>query len=77
MSNTLSTSTLRAQVWLKELMKDQKDSLYFEQREMMGTDANNIIQIKEDLKKQQGDRVTFGLTLKIGGGIIGDAELEG
>lgn len=77
MAITASTSALRAQVWLKELMKDQKDSLYFEQRDMMGTDANNIIQIKEDLKKQAGDRVTFGLTLKIGGGVTGDSELEG
>lgn len=77
MANTISTANLRAQVWLKELMLDVKDSLYFEQRDMMGTDANNIIQIKDELKKSQGDRVTFGLTLKIGGGITGDSELEG
>lgn len=44
---------------------------------MMGTDSNNIIQVKDELKKQAGDRVTFGLTLKIGGGITGDSELEG
>lgn len=77
MSNTVSTSTLRAQIWLKELMADVQDSLYFSQRQMMGTDANNIIQTKEDLKSKPGDRVTFGLTLKIGGGITGDSELEG
>lgn len=58
-------------------MKDVQDSLYFAQRNMMGSDTNNIIQTKEDLKKNAGDRVTFGLTLKIGGGITGDSELEG
>lgn len=77
MANTVSTSNMRAQIWLKELMKDQQDSLYFTQRNMMGTDANNIIQVKDELKKSAGDRVTFGLTLKIGGGILGDSELEG
>ncbi len=77
MANTVSTSGLRAQVWLKELMKDVEDSLYFKSRKMMGTDSNNIIQVKPELTKSAGDRVTFGLTLKIGGGITGDSELEG
>ncbi len=77
MSNTLSTSALRAQVWLKELNKDVMDGLYFTQRKMMGKDANNVIQIKDELSKQAGDRVVFGLTTKIGGGVSGDAELEG
>lgn len=77
MSNTISTSTLRANIWLKELHKDAMDNLYFSKRNMIGTDANNIVQIKDDLKKQKGDRVTFGLTTKIGGGVTGDSELEG
>ena len=77
MANTVSTSTLRAQLWAKELMVDAMDSGYFAKRKMMGTDSNNIIQIKTDLAKNAGDRVTFGLTLKIGGGITGDSALEG
>lgn len=77
MANTVSTSNLRAQLWDKELMKDVQDSLYFSQRNMMGEGANNIIQVKSQLAKNPGDRVTFGLTLKIGGGITGDSELEG
>lgn len=77
MANTVSTANLRAQLWLKELHKDVMDGLYFSQRKMMGKDSNNIIQIKDELAKQAGDRVTFGLTYKISGGVTGDGELEG
>jgi N4-gp56 family major capsid protein len=76
-ANTISNATNRANIWLKELHQDVIDSLYFKQRNMMGTDANNIVQIKDELKKQQGDRVTFGLTMKLAGGVTGDSELEG
>lgn len=58
-------------------MADAMDSLYFVKRNMMGQGSNNIIEVKSDLAKSNGDRVTFGLTLKIGGGITGDSELEG
>lgn len=77
MANYVSNSSLRPQIWQKELHKDVEDSLYFKQRNMMGEGQNNIIQVKTELKKNQGDRVTFGLTLKIDGGITGDSELEG
>lgn len=77
MSNTISTANMRAQLWLKELNEDVADILYFNNRQMMGKEANNIIQVKEDLKNNAGDRVTFGLTIKIGGGVNGDGELEG
>lgn len=77
MSNTVSVAALRAQIWQKELHKDVMDGLYFNQRKMMGEDSNNIVQIKGDLKKQKGDRIIFGLTTKIGGGVTGDSELEG
>ncbi len=77
MANTVSHSSNRAQIWNKETHVDAIDSLYFSKRKMMGKDSNNIIQIKDDLAKNQGDRVNFALTLKIGGGITGDSELEG
>lgn len=77
MANTVSTANLRAQIWLKQLHQDVMDGLFFNQRKMMGKDSNNIIQIKDELAKQAGDRVIFGLTTKIGGGITGDSELEG
>lgn len=76
--NTVSIDAMRPEVWQKELYKDVMDNLYFTQNNMMGKDENNIIQIKDELKKEQGDTVTFGLTAKLSGnGVSGDDELEG
>lgn len=75
---TASNSALRPQVWAKQLFADVIDELYFVANGMMGKDANNIIQIQDDLEKQKGDRVHFKLTGKMSGaGVTGDAELEG
>lgn len=44
----------------------------------MGTTDQSMIQELEDLKKQKGNTVTFGLGMKLSGsGITGDSELEG
>ena len=76
MANTVSDSGLRPELWQKVLYKNVKDNLYFSK--FMGTGDSNIIQIKEDLKKDRGDTITVPLTTKlIGNGITGDDELEG
>lgn len=78
MANTVSAAALRPEIWAKELYKDVMDNLYFMQNGMMGEDSNNIIQIKNDLEKQNGDTITVGLTAKLtGNGVSGDDELEG
>ena len=78
MSLTVSTAALRREVWQKELYKDVIDNLYFTQKGMIGTGTNNIVQIKDELKKGKGDTITFGLTAKLSGsGVSGDNELEG
>jgi len=78
MGNTVSINAMRPELWQKELMKDAMDGLYFVENGMMGKDSNNIIQIKDELKKESGDTVTFGLTAKLtGAGVDGDNELEG
>lgn len=75
---TTSNSSLRPQIWAKNLFTDAIANLYFVVNGMMGEDANNIVQIQSDLEKQKGDRVTFKLTQKLSGnGVSGDAELEG
>lgn len=44
----------------------------------MGTDENAIIQIKEDLTKKKGDRLTFALVNELtGDGVTGNQTLEG
>lgn len=44
----------------------------------MGTDENSIIQLKEDLTKKKGDKVTFAAVNKLtGNGVTGNTTLEG
>ena len=76
--NTQSNASLRPTIWQKALYQDVIDNLYFTKNGMMGTDDNNIVQIKDGLMKEKGNTVTFGLTAKLSGaGVTGDSELEG
>jgi len=77
--NSESIAALRREVWQKKLYKNIIDNLYFAVNGIMGTAANNIVQIKDELKKGKGDTVTFGITSKNGkaSGVAGGAELEG
>jgi len=78
MANTVSTDALRPELWEKALFKDVMDNLWFSKKGIMGEGEDNIIQIKNDLKKQKGDTITLGLTAKLSGnGVSGDNELEG
>ena len=78
MSNTISIDALRREAWRKELFADVMNDLYFMRNGLMGEGVNNIVQVMNDVKKDRGDAVTFGLSIKLSGnGVIGDAELEG
>jgi N4-gp56 family major capsid protein len=78
MANTASISALRAQLWNKELFSDVMTELYFAQRGMIGEGSDSLIQVKNDLTKTKGDRITFGIGYKLtGNGVTGDGELEG
>lgn len=78
MSNTVTIDALRQELWQKKLYADVMDKLYFTENGMMGSDINNIVQTKDELRKNKGDTVTFGLGIKLNGdGIVGDAEREG
>jgi len=79
MANTVGLSALKREVWQNELYEDVIDNLYFEQMGLMGKDDNNILQIKDELNKQTGDTITYGLGVKLGKttGVSGDNELEG
>lgn len=78
MANTVSIDALRREMWKKELFKDVLDGMYFTKNGLMGEGDNNIVQTFSDLKKEQGDTVTVGLTAKLNGaGVTGDSELEG
>lgn len=78
MSNTTSIVALRPEIWRKEVYADRMDALFFNNRELMGTGDNVVIQVQEDLKKSKGDQTTFGLVAKISSRpVTGDSELEG
>jgi N4-gp56 family major capsid protein len=78
MANTASIAALRQQLWNKELFSDMMTELYFSQRGMIGEGSDSLIQVKSDLTKQKGDRITFGIGYKLtGDGVTGDGELEG
>lgn len=75
---TVSIAANRPELWRKALHKDVMAELYFMKNKMMGTDDNNIVQLKDDLKGKKGDTIDFSLTAHlIGDGVEGDNELEG
>lgn len=78
MANTTPNSSLNKQLWDSALFADTMAELYFSNKGMIGTGADSIIQVKDDLTKAKGDRITFGIGYKLtGDGVTGDNELEG
>lgn len=62
--------------WSAMLMKEALKKTHLLQ--FAGSDSNSIIQIKNDLTKDAGDRIRFGLRHQLtGAGIQGDGVLEG
>jgi N4-gp56 family major capsid protein len=75
---TLSTVTAgsKAQVWDSDFFTAYVRQNRF--KRYMGTDENSIIQLKEDLTKQAGDKINIPLIAKLtGAGVTGNTLLEG
>ncbi len=69
-------SPLAVKRWSNELMKEALKKTFALQ--FMGTDTNALIQIKTEVNKAAGDRITFGLRQQLSGaGVSGDGTLEG
>lgn len=69
-------SPLAVKRWSSELMKEALKRTVALQ--FMGTSSDSLIQIKTELNKDAGDRITFGLRQQLkGGGVQGDNTLEG
>lgn len=67
---------LAVKKWAKELEVEALKKTYF--GKFIGTSANSLIHKKTELKKNGGDKITFGLrTLASGAGVAGDGVLEG
>lgn len=62
--------------WSRGLMKESLKNTHVMQ--FMGEGSNNVVQIKTELSKAEGDKVTFGLRLQLkGDGVAGDGTLQG
>lgn len=67
---------LAVKLWSKVLLHEAlKETLA---SKFMGTDSDAVVQVKDDMKKAAGDRLTIGLRMQLSGtGVQGDATLEG
>lgn len=76
MALSASLAGLRVQLWRKQLFADVRDQLYMTR--FIGESEQNMIQELTDLKAQKGNKINFGLGMKLSGaGITGDNTLEG
>ena len=76
MALTTARTGLTPQIWddkfFQEYVRENRFKRY------MGTDENSIIQLKDELTKKQGDKVTFAAVNKLAGaGVTGNTTLEG
>ena len=75
-ANSTVPANLVREAWAKETWQAAMKNLFFSK--FMGNDANSIVQVKEDLKKDKGDNITIPLLMKLkGAGVTGDNKLEG
>lgn len=78
MATTLydTNNALAVKVWAKKLFQESLKEAYCSR--FMGTDARSVIQVREELSKSAGDRITVGLRVQMSGdGVQGDGTLEG
>jgi N4-gp56 family major capsid protein len=69
-------NALTKKVWEEKLFRDTKKESYFNR--FMGTSPNAMCQVNTKLNKEAGDRVTFGIIMRLAGSGVGEGEtLEG
>lgn len=74
---TFSTSNaLTKKLWEEQLFREARKESYFSR--FMGKGAGSMVQEQTDLLKQKGDKVTFGLRVRLSGsGVTSGQTLEG
>ena len=76
MAVTTIPKPLIEKAWAKDTWTTALNNIFF--GKFMGTGPDNIIQVKEELKKEAGDSITMRLLMKLkGDGVTGDNTLEG
>jgi N4-gp56 family major capsid protein len=67
---------LAVKLWSKRLAVEVLKNVWA--AKFMGTSSSSIIQIKDELQKSAGDKITYGLRMQLSGtGVLGDGTLEG
>jgi hypothetical protein len=75
MAESTARSGLTPQLWDDKFFSEYIRSNRF--KRYMGTSPTNVIQVKEDLGRKPGDRVTFASVRALTGGVTGNTVLEG
>ena len=76
MADTPAAAGLTVQQWDDKFFMEYLEQNRF--KSVMGTNENAIIQVKEDLTKKKGDKITYALVNRLtGAGVTGSATLEG
>ena len=67
---------LAVKLWSKKLFVDALKATWFDK--FMGEGPNSLVQVKTELNKSAGDKITYGLRMQLSGArIVGDGTLEG
>jgi len=71
-----TNNALTKKAWEEVLFRDAVKESYFSR--FMGKGSDSIVQVKTELEKGKGDKITFGIRLRLtGAGITGAGTLEG
>lgn len=71
-----TTNALTKKLWQEKLFRDTRKASYFER--FMKESSDGIIEVKTELTKSQGDKITFGIRKRLSGtGVTSGTVLEG
>lgn len=71
-----TSNNLTRKRWARDLFKIILPQVEF--NELIGTSADSIVQMRTELGKGEGDQITFGIRLPLGGeGRVGNEDVEG
>lgn len=74
-TTVLTGDALTKKLWEEELFRDTIKEAYFSR--FMGKSSDSLAQVKEDLTKSKGDRITYGIRMRLTGtGVISGQTLE-
>lgn len=69
-------NALTQKLWDEKMFRDTKKESYFDR--FMGNGPNNIVHVKTALESKKGDRITFGIRMRLSGAGVDEGEtLEG